>query len=218
MNQDEILKLFREHDASWVHDGDPKKPHAELTSGLCSNGYFDCSRVLCHPNVADILANRLIDLLAKNKVNFTNIDWVVGSAYAAITFSYDVARLIGAIHGFVEKDPMDPSGKRMIWRRMTIPKGARVLQIEELITTSSTFREVRRAVTEGNAEPVEFLPIVGSLVHRPPQLPADYDDINVVALVEKEVWAVKPEDCPLCKAGSKRFRPKSHWAELTGKK
>lgn len=219
MNQEEIINLFRDHDASWVHDGDPKKPHAELSSGLCSNGYFDCPRVLCRPDIAQNLAWQLAALLEeKQGIGFGSVDWVIGSAYAAITFSYELAHILGAIHGFVEKDPSDPSGKKMLWRRMTIPRGARVFQIEELITTSSTFREVKRAVVEGNAEPVNFLPVIGALVHRPPQLPADYGDVSVVALVEREVWAVKPDNCPLCKAGSPRYRPKSHWAELTGKR
>jgi len=47
----EILQWFDLFDAYWSHDGDPKKPHAELTSGMCSNGFFDCWRVLCHPNL-----------------------------------------------------------------------------------------------------------------------------------------------------------------------
>jgi orotate phosphoribosyltransferase len=219
LTPEEILYWFDLCDAAWVHDGDPSKPHAELTSGLCSNGYFDCPRVLQHPNLNEILANQLVRKLSEVSLGkLGRVDWVVGSAYAAITFSYEVARILGAIHGFVEKDPADPAGKRMFWRRVTIPAGSKVLQVEELITTSGTFREVRRAIEEGNGEPVEFLPLVGCLVHRPPKLPADYGDRQVIALIEKEVWAVKPEDCSLCKAGSIRYRPKSHWAELTGKK
>lgn len=219
--QSSVEELFEKYDAAWMHDGDPTKPHAELTSGLCSNGYFDCPRVLCHPDVAQELAWRFVDLLEYKEdegVEFGKVDWVIGSAYAAITFSYEFAHILGAIHGFTEKDPADPTGKKMLWRRMQIPAGARVLQIEELVTTSHTFREVRRAIEEGNIEPVEFLPVVGALAHRPPKLPADYGDVKVVALLEKEVWAMKPEDCPLCKTGSRRLRPKSNWAELTGKR
>ena len=44
--QDEILTWFDLLDAAWIHNGDPKNPHAELTSGWCSNGFFDCLRVL----------------------------------------------------------------------------------------------------------------------------------------------------------------------------
>lgn len=213
VSEEEILHWFDLCDAAWVHDGDPKKPHAELTSGKCSNGFFDCLRVLRYPNLTEILARQLVTLLA-NRID--KPDWVIGSAYAAITFSYEVAKAFGAMHWFVEKDPAD--AKKMTWARMQLPFSAKVMQIEELITTSGTMMEVRRAVEEGNTEPVKFLPVVGALVHRPPKLPADYGDREVVALVEKEIWAVDPSECSLCQAGSIRYRPKTHWAELTGKK
>jgi len=100
---------------------------------------------------------------------------------------------------------------------MQIPKDVIVLQIEELITTSGTFKEVRRAVEDGNNEPVSWLSVVGTLVHRPSKLPVDYDGIKIVSLIEKEVWAVEPSECPLCKIGSPRYRPKANWAKLTGK-
>jgi len=73
-------------------------------------------------------------------------------------------------------------------------------------------------VIAGNSEPVNFLKIIGALIHRPPKFPVDYgDNKKIVALVEKEVWAVDPEDCPLCAKGSRPLRPKTHWKELTGK-
>jgi len=218
LSEEDFLKWFDLCDAAWVHDGNPKKPHAELTSGMCSNGFFDCMRVLKYPNLAEILAKQLAKRLEYGHYLPVQPDWVIGSAYAAITFSYEVAKALGAIHGFVEKDPADPKGKKMLWARMKIPVGSHVLQVEELVTTSGTFQEVRRAVEEGNGEPVNFLPVVGVLVHRPPKLPVDYGDRKVVALIGRAIWAVDPKDCPLCKGGSIRYRPKTHWAELTGKK
>ena len=80
---------------------------------------------------------------------------------------------------------------------------------------------MRRAVEEGNSKTVNFLPIVGTIIHRPPKLPVKYEidgtEIKIVSLVEKEVWAVDPKECLLYKAESPRFRPKTHWTELTGK-
>lgn len=215
LSQQQVLTWFNSLDAGWAHNGNPERPHAELTSGKCSNAFYDCLRVLRYPNLNEILARQLARKLKADGIG--NIDWVIGSPYAAITFSYEVAKALGAVHWFAEKDPSDPKGKKMVWRRMTIPKGAKILQVEELITTSGTFRAVRQAIEKGNSEQVEFLPVVGSLIHRPPKLPVEYEGIRIVALVEKEVWAVDPSECPLCKAGSKRLRPKSHWAELTEK-
>ena len=212
--EEEILCWFGLCDGAWIHDGNPSKPHAKLSSGLCSNAFFECQAVLEHPNLNEILAHQLYEKLIRNKVE--KVDWVVGSPYAAITFSYEVAKAFGAAHGFAEKDPNNSSGKKMVWRRRTIPEGAVVLQIEELITTSNTFREVRRAIEEGNKYSVNFIPIIGALVHRPSKLPASYGNEKVVALVEREVWAVEPNECSLCKGGSERIKPKANWDKLTG--
>jgi len=219
LEERDILSWFDSCDAAWMHDGNSRSPHAELTSGKCSNGFFDCIRVLRIPKLCEIFALQLFKKLIEQGIK--KVDWVIGSPYAAITFSYEVAKAFEAVHAFTEKDPLiiptNPKRKGMLWRRMEIPKNATVLQIEELVTTSGTFKEVRWAIEKGNPEPVNFLPVVGALVHRPPKLPADYGDIKVVSLIEKEVWAVEPENCPLCKAGSKRLRPKANWKELTRK-
>jgi len=221
LSQDDILHWFKLRNGGWVHDGDPKKPHAELTSGKCSDGYFECQAILERGNLNETLARQLAQKLIKSGVKKSDVDWVVGSPYAAITFSYEISKAFDATHGIPEKDPTDPNKKRMLWRRRTIPADSNVLQIEELITTSGTFKEIRRAIQEGNAEPVNFLPVIGVLVHRPPELPIEYEidgtKIKIVALVEREVWAVDPP-CPLCKAGSERVRPKENWEKLTGKK
>jgi len=217
-NRERILEVFRRCNAVWIHSGNSEDPHAELTSGKCSNGYFNCSQVLKRPNINEILALQLVAVLRAEGIS--NVDYVVGSPYAAITFSYEVAKALGAIHGFTEKDPENP--KKMIWKRTQIPAGAIVLQIEELITTSGTFKEVRRAVIEGNTEVVEFLPVVGTLVHRPSSSPTTYEidqtEIDIISVIEQEVWAIDQTECPLCAQGSERYPPKSHWKELTGNK
>lgn len=218
LSEEQVISIFEECDAAWEHDRSPESPHAELSSGLCSNAFFDCMRVLCYPNLSEILTSQLVKKLLSNGIG-EKIDWVVGSSYAAITFSYDVARKLNVRHGFTEKDPENP--KKQLWKRLAIPEDSNVLQIEELITTSNTFREVRRAIEEGNSKKVNFLPVIGTIVHRPPNLPISYTidshPIKIVSLIEKEVWAVQPEHCPLCKTGSPRYRPKTHWKELTRK-
>ena len=216
LSQEDILYFFDLCDAVWLHDGDPERPHAELTSGLCSNGFFDCLRVLKYVNLSEILANQLARKI-RNAIGGQKVDWVIASPMAGITFGHDVARALGAsIFMFTEKDP-DQKGK-MLWKRMAIPEGETVLQIEELTTTSKTLNAVQEAVNDGNPNPVNWLPHVGIFVHRPPKLPVThYGDREVVALIEREIWAVHPSKCSLCKGRSVRCRPKTHWRELTGK-
>jgi len=217
LGENAIIEWFENRDAIWLHDGDPQKPHAELTSGKCSDGFINCGKVLCYPEDCHMFANFLLGKLERaTGIGLNNVTHVIGSSYAAITLSYEIARILRAIHAFTEKDPDD--SKRQVWRRMTIPANAVVLHIEELITTSQTFKAVREGVLAGNASPVTFLPIIGTLVHRPPKLPVSYgDDIEIVSLLEKEIHAFDQADCPLCAQGSKPLRPKTHWKELMGK-
>ena len=213
MTEQEILDIYQRADAVWFFDykGNPKASHAELTSGLCSDGYVNSPLVMSDPPTVQILAFWMTQRLAKRNVG--KVDWVIGSAYAAITFSFEVARQLGARHGFVEKDPANP--KKMVWNRLTIPGHAEVLQCEELITPLGTTMEVRRAVDEGNPEPVRWLPDVATAVYRPAKFQGGL--IDVISLVAREVQSWKPEECPLCAAGSPRLRLKQNWAELTGK-
>ena len=210
----EIRNIFEVLGAGWIYQGepDPSKPHAVLASEKCSNGYFNCRKVLCHPNLCGILAVQLVSLL--KQLGIGRVDWVVGSAYSAITWSYEVAKALGACHGFVEKDPTDPKQKRMLWKE-EIPEGSCVLQAEELITTLGTTEEVRRAITETNRS-ISFLPVVGALVHRP----AAAKELNagkVVALLNTVIQTWEPQDCPYCKVGSPRVKPKANWARLVGR-
>lgn len=221
-----ILSWLENQDAFWQYWGEPnaQRPHARLSSGKCSNGFFDCLRILCFPNISEILAQQLAqkirpalnNFLGKNKSGQTSL-WVISSAYAALTFGHDVARELGAAFMFVEKDCNDPKGKRMTWQRMSIPAGARVIQIEELITTSDTFKEVRRAVQESNEEIVQFAPFVGTIIHRPEKIVREYNGIQVISLVERQVSNYSPEACIYCRVGSKPLKPKKNWKELTGK-
>lgn len=213
---EEMLDWFDACDAAWVHSGNPSDPHAELTSGKCSNGFFDCLRVLKYVNLSEILATQLARKI-RAAIGEQRVDWVIASPMAGITFGHDVARALGArIFMFTEKDPNDKDA--MLWKRMAIPEGETVLQIEELTTTAKTLNAVQTAVNTGNPTPVNWLPYIGIFVHRPPQLPVgSYGDRQVIPLIEKAVWAVDPGECQLCANGSVRYRPKTHWAELTGR-
>lgn len=213
MTEQKILGFYEKENAVWFfnYQGDPKAPHAELTSGLCSDGYVNSVPVLSDPVTVTLLAEELISRFSGRNVG--KVGWVIGSAYAAITFSYEVARQLGVRHGFVEKDPAIP--KKMIWNRLTIPAHADVLQCEELITTLGTTMEVRRAVEEGNPEPVRWLPDVATAIYRPAKFKGGM--IDVISLVAREVKTWEPDNCPLCARGSERLRPKQNWAKLTGK-
>ncbi len=216
LREEEIIHCFELCDAAWQHSGNPKDPHAVLTSNLCSNGFYDSLRVLRYIVLSEIMAVQLAKKI-RAVIGDQKVDWVIGSPMAGITFSHDVAKALGAtISMFVEKDPNNPG--KMLWNRMAIPEGATVLQIEELTTTSKTLNAVQEAVNLGNPYPVNWLPYVGILVHRPPKLVSCYGEREVISLINKEVWAVPQSACTLCRQGSEKVKPKTNWDKLTGKK
>lgn len=213
VSEEEFEHIFRLCDALWLHSGDPADPHAELTSGKCSNGFVDVLRALKFSNVCDILGGMLVAKLTDESRYLEKhdgvIDWVVGSDHAGAAISHSVAMHIGAQHDFTEKGP----DKTQLWRRFPIQPGEVVLQVEELMTTTGTVMAVREGIRAGNPHPITFAPVVMTLVHRSDVYEIEGSPILYYVHYDIKTW--DPSECPLCAQGSSRLRPKTHWAELT---
>ncbi|MFA4845528.1 MAG: hypothetical protein WC654_03150 [Patescibacteria group bacterium] len=103
LSHEEIRHIFEACDALWIHKGDPRTPHAELTSGKCSNGFVDVLRVLRYTNLCQLMADQLVQRLHEQRGGV--VDWVIGSDHAGATLSFAVASLLNAQHDFTEKGP-----------------------------------------------------------------------------------------------------------------
>jgi len=209
--KEDYIELFEICGAFWMYGG--KGPHALLTSGLHSNGYVDCSQVLKHTNLRDILIERMIEeILLPVTGSKIEVDYVISSSMAAIAAGDGAATYLGGLV-FVYAEKINGVQKL---KRFEIPNKARILQVEELITTLKTTRQVTQAILEKNKN-VEFVRdrdgkiVVLTLVHRPEKLPIEYPDYRILPLIELEIHNWTPESCPLCKAGSEALKPKSNW-------
>jgi orotate phosphoribosyltransferase len=192
----------------WQHSGDPSAPHVEMTSGRCTDGFVNTTRLLKYTNICMLLASKLAQVY-RDYVGPVQSRWVVGSDHAAATFSQNLAYYLHAKHEFTEKG----SDKSQLWRRETIQQGEVVLQVEELVANLGTLQAVRDGIIAGNEHPVEFAPVSMTLVRRAPV--CEFDGRPILYFRHYDIKQWDPEDCPLCAAGSKRLRPKQHWAELT---
>lgn len=209
---EEVDHLFRLCDALWLHNGDPMRPHVELTSGQHSNGFVNTSKVLVYTNLNRLLARALFNLY---RLEYSlDPDWVVGSDHAAAAFSYEVAASCGARHDFTEKADVGTI-KHQMWKRHIIQPGEMVLQVEELVTTLATVRAVRQGITQGNPHPVTFAPVILTLIHRPSDGEMHFQGSPILSLRHYDIQTWEVGDCPLCQAGSQAIRPKQRWAELT---
>lgn len=219
--RDTIISWFENENAYWHYQGDPspEKPHAQLSSGLCSNGFFDCQRILCYPNIAEILGSQCAweTKVCMRDQQIDKIDYVVGIPYGGMVIGNEIAKVLESKFLFAEKDPNDPKGKKMLFQRMAIPKGSNVLLVDDIITTASSIGEVRQAIEKGNPDPVNLVPFVASIVYRPESLKLD-PGLEIISLISQEVKNFEPSECPYCKAGSEPVRPKKNWDKLTGKR
>lgn len=111
--------------------------------------------------------------------------------------------------------------KSQVWDKMVIGKGESVLSIEELMTTALTANAVAEGLEIGNPNPITFVPFVPVLVYRPDNEQKEsgvVGDRKVVPVISLDIWALPPDECPLCAAGSERLEPKGvNWDTLTGK-
>lgn len=205
----ELRHIFETCDALWLYSGNPHAPHAELTSGKCSNGFVDVLRVLKYSNLCEIMAGQLVRRLRAYYDG--KVDWVIGSDHAGATLSYAVAAQLSAQHDFTEKG----EGKSQVWKRFVIEPNEVVLQVEELITTTGTLQLVREGIRAGNPNPVTFAPLSLVLVHRSDVY--EFEGAPIVSAAHYDIQTWEPWSCPLCRRGSERLRPKQNWAKLTSR-
>ncbi|AOY74862.1 orotate phosphoribosyltransferase [Clostridium formicaceticum] len=160
--------------------------HFLLTSGRHSNQYMQCAKILQYPEYTAEIAKGLA-----KEFQGDQIDIVIGPAMGGIIFSYELARQLKAKNLFAERE----NGKMTLRRGFSIPKGARVLVAEDVITTGGSVREVIDIVKEQEGEVVGVAVLVdrsnGSI---------DFGT-KLRAALSTEVVSYDAEECAICKEG-----------------
>ena len=132
MNTEQVLQEFR--DAGALLEG-----HFILSSGLRSPVFLQKMFVFQDP----VRTERLCKALAeKVTAAFGKIDLVVSPAVGGIVPGYETARQLGAKAIFVERE----EGRFQLRRGFEIPEGARILMVEDIITTGLSSRECLDAI------------------------------------------------------------------------
>jgi orotate phosphoribosyltransferase len=83
-------------------------------------------------------------LADKIRQTFGSVDYVVSPAVGGIVPGYETARHLGAKAIFVERE----NGVFALRRGFTIPQGARVVMVEDIVTTGLSSRECLAALAE----------------------------------------------------------------------
>jgi orotate phosphoribosyltransferase len=129
MTRDEVLEQFRA--AGALLDG-----HFLLSSGLHSPVYLQCARVMMDAARGARLCRALADKVVA-RLGDGAIDMVVSPAMGGVVVGYELARQLGVLSIFTER----VDGAFTLRRGFDIPKGARVLMAEDIVTTGKSSLE-----------------------------------------------------------------------------
>lgn len=184
MNESEIRDVF-------TRTGAILNGHFLLASGLHSNTYVQCAKVMEHPSEAEDLCR---ELAARWKG--TAIDVVAGPAYGGILPAYELARHLHARAIFFERAA---NGKFELRRGFEIGRD-RVLVAEDVITTGGSAKEVVDLVKRIGGTVAG----VTSFVYRGVGKAFD-EEYRYLLGIEPPTW--KPEACPFCREGQTVVKP-----------
>lgn len=135
LSHDEVLGEFRA--AGALLEG-----HFILSSGLHSGRYLQCARVLMDARRADRLCRSLAERINENIRS--QIDLVASPAMGGVVVGYEMGRQLGVPAIFFER----VDGKLVLRRGFTIARGARVLMVEDIVTTGLSSRECIAGIAE----------------------------------------------------------------------
>ena len=127
--------------------------HFVLSSGLHSPKYIQCAKLLSFPYLAEKICKSLAN---KIKKNFKKIDLILAPAMGGVIIGYEIGKILKKETIFCER----VNGKFILRRGFSIKKGARVLIIEDVITTGKSSLECVKLIKKSNAKLVGFASII----------------------------------------------------------
>jgi orotate phosphoribosyltransferase len=132
MDEADVIQVFK--DSGAILEG-----HFILSSGLRSPLFIQKARVFMYPERTEKLCRALADKVRAAKLG--PIDLVVSPAVGGIVPGYEMGRQLGVPAVWVERE----EGQLRL-RRFELTPGARVLIVEDIVTTGLSSRETVEAV------------------------------------------------------------------------
>jgi orotate phosphoribosyltransferase len=127
--------------------------HFVLSSGLHSNQYVQCAKLLSQPQYGKIICQSLCE---KIKKNYSNIDMILSPAVGGIVVGYEVGRQLNITTIFSER----VNAKLQLRRGFNIKPNTNVLVLEDVITTGRSALECLDIVKYNKANLVGFACII----------------------------------------------------------
>ena len=158
--------------------------HFRLSSGLHSDRYLQCARLLMFPDRAESAGRELAERLREFAPRV-----IVSPALGGLIIGHETARALSVPFLFAERQ----DGAFALRRGFSLEAGQPVAIVEDVFTTGKSTREVIDTVTAAGGR----VSAAGSIVDR--GLPAGAFPVPSRSLLSLSVPAWPPEECPLCR-------------------
>ena len=181
MEQQEILDLF-------IKAGAIRQGHYYRLSGRHTDWYVQCARLFEDTGTAALLGSELAARSEKYQAGI-----VLAAAVGGILPGFETARALGLRLIYCEKR----DGALILRRGFELPQGARVLIIEDEVSTGQSVREMSEIVHALKGEVAGISCLVdksGGRVHF---------DAPFESLLTLKAEHYRPETCPMCAQGMK---------------
>lgn len=175
--------------------------HFRLSSGLHSERYVQCARLLEAPS----LASRVGTALAEELSTF-QVDSILSPALGGVIIGYATAVALDVPFRFVERK----EGRLTLRRGFNLSQGEKVAIVEDVVTTGGSALEAATVAREHGAE----VAAVGSIIDRSEA--AVNFGAPFVRLLELTVQTYEATACPACQRGEAFSAPGSRLSSGSG--
>lgn len=206
--------------ALWAHEGSPEQPHALLASGNHSNGFFNSRFVIPQERLLRDAASDLLEIFAQKGGDISKVQAVVGPQTGATKLAEFISDQISTFTKnycfWASPAKSEDAGKKsMVFNeedRSFLP-GQSCLLCEDVLTTGRSVLLAEKAILDIGGS---TLPYILVLVNRSGL--KEVEGKKIIALINRYLPIWTPEECPLCKEGSKAIPPKGeNWELLKSK-
>ena len=177
MKTEQVLDVFR--DAGALLEG-----HFILSSGRRSPVFLQKAFVFKNPKLTEKLCAALADKIRTELPTVPDI--IVAPAMGGVIPGYEMARQLSLESIFVERE----GGEFVLRRGFALEKGAKVLMVEDIISTGLSSRECIAAITAAGGDV-----IAGACLFDRSNGAADIG-VPLISLAAKEFPSYAPDDLP----------------------
>jgi orotate phosphoribosyltransferase len=167
--------------------------HFLLSSGLHSPNYAQCALALKNPVWAAAMGAALAGAWKGSRP-----DLVLSPAMGGLIIGHETARAFGVDFIFTERE----NNVMVLRRGFSIPKGARIVIVEDVFTTGKSTLETAAVISACGGIVEGAMSVINRMGSRALPFPS-------VSLLKLDLAAVPAAECPLCRAGVPAVKPGS---------